>query len=61
MSHAKEEKVITFLINPPEAPEVSSSNCPNDIIEKKLDTPLIEISLDERKQEAMKPLFIKRI
>ncbi|KON34290.1 MAG: hypothetical protein AC479_01190 [miscellaneous Crenarchaeota group-6 archaeon AD8-1] len=61
MSHTKEEKVITFLINPPEATEVSSSNCPNNRIEKKLDTPLIEISLDERKQEARKPLFIKRI
>ena len=58
MSYAKEEKVITFSLN---APQVRTSNCLNYRLEKKLNTALLKISLDERKKEAMKPLYIKRI
>jgi hypothetical protein len=41
--------------------QVITSNCTEDSIEGTPDDCIIELSLEERKHEASKPLYIKRI
>lgn len=58
MSYGEKEKFVTFSMP---LPKDKTSIYLNDKIEKNTEAIVVEFSLDKRKQEARKPLYIKRI
>ena len=58
MSYDEKEKLVTFSMP---LPKDETSDLLNGEIEKDTEAIVIDLSLDKRKQEASKPLYIKRI